>query len=216
MPVSKKSARGLLNSLTKKKDNDRIEPTFGDEDLSAVSGARVAAKPGQNELFADERDDAEDLAEESSAEHDAAPANQEVLIINVMARPETVLEGRKLLPVLLAHGLRLGDMNIFHRHADSDGNGPVMFSMANMVTPGTFALAEMETFTTPGVSFFMQIPNKLGNMRCFDQMLQTAEAVQSELNAQLKDENRSVFTRQTIEHSRQRIRDFELASLSRK
>ena len=107
-------------------------------------------------------------------------------------------------------------MSIFHRHADTDGKGPVMFSMANMLKPGTFTLSEMEEFTTLGVSFFMQLPNKLGNMQCFEQMLGTAQAVQKELDAVLKDENRSVFTRQTIEHSRQRIRDFELEMLARK
>jgi cell division protein ZipA len=47
-------------------------------------------------------------------------------------------------------------------------------------------------------------------------MLKTAQAVKEELDAVLKDENRSVFTRQTIEHSRQRIRDFELEMLARK
>jgi len=62
----------------------------------------------------------------------------------------------------------------------------------------------------------MQIPNNLGNMHCFDEMLSTAEALQNELDVLLKDENRSVFTRQTIEHSRQRIRDFELEMLARK
>jgi len=60
------------------------------------------------------------------------------------------------------------------------------------------------------------LPNKVGNMQCFDQMLQTAQAVKEELDANLKDENRSVLTRQTIEHSRQRIRDFELEMLARK
>jgi cell division protein ZipA len=112
--------------------------------------------------------------------------------------------------------MRLGEMSIFHRHAGMDGKGPVMFSMANMLKPGTFSMSEMETFTTQGVSFFMQLPTRVGHMQCFEQMLKTAEAVKNELDAQLKDENRSVFTRQTIEHSRQRIRDFELEMLGRK
>jgi cell division protein ZipA len=91
-----------------------------------------------------------------------------------------------------------------------------MFSMANIVKPGTFSLAMMEEFVTPGISFFLQLPNRHGNMHAFDQMLATANAVRQVLDGDLKDERRSVFTRQAIEHCRQRIRDFELLLLSRK
>ncbi|MGV3591777.1 MAG: cell division protein ZipA, partial [Gammaproteobacteria bacterium] len=146
----------------------------------------------------------------------AAPQPQEVIVINVMARQGQMLHGGDLLRVLQGQGMRLGDMSIFHRHADSCGTGPVMFSMANMVKPGTFDLAAMEDFATPGVSFFLQMPNKLGNMACFDKMLATASAVRDTFDAELKDEQRSVFTRQTVEHCRQRVRDFELKLLSRK
>ena len=86
--------------------------------------------------------------------------------------------------------------------------------MANMVKPGTFDLASMDSFVTPGVSFFLQLPNKYGNMASFDQMLTAANAIKHALDGELKDENRSVLTRQTLEHYKQRIRDFELMLLS--
>ncbi len=155
-------------------------------------------------------------ARSQPAQEPAAPVPQEVIIINVMARAGMVLHGGDLLTVLQGQGLRLGDMSIFHRHADSTGSGPVMFSMANMVKPGTFDLGSMEAFSTPGVSFFLQMPNKLGNMACFEKMLGAASAVRDAFDAELKDEHRSVFTRQTVEHCRQRVRDFELKLLSRK
>ena len=188
---------------------DRIEPTFGDADLTF-------GRDDQGELNLDHHD----LFEQEETGNGGDPADQvppeQVLIINVMAKSGATIEGGRLLPVLMKCGMRLGDMSIFHRHADSTGKGPVMFSMANMLKPGTFDISAMETFTTPGVCFFMQLPNKLGNMQCFEQMLKTAQAVKDELDAILKDENRSVFTRQTLEHSRQRIRDFELEMLARK
>lgn len=188
---------------------ERIEPTFGNADLTF-------GRDDQGELDL-EHNDLVDHEEDSESEDEPGQGlAAQVIIINVMAKPGTEMEGRRMLPVLMKHGMRLGDMSIFHRHADNSGKGPVMFSMANMLKPGTFSMSDMETFTTPGVSFFMQLPNKLGNMQCFDQMLKTAQAVKDELDAVLKDENRSVFTRQTIEHSRQRIRDFELEMLARK
>jgi cell division protein ZipA len=203
-------ATGKRGFLSRGKSEERIEPTFGDQELTFSRDDQGELDLENNDLFETADDD------EADVDDDQQEVAEQVLIINVMARPDTVIEGSKLLPVLLKHGMRLGDMSIFHRHADVSGKGPVMFSMANMLKPGTFSMSEMETFTTKGISFFMQLPNRIGNMQCFEQMLETAEAVKTELDAQLKDENRSVFTRQTIEHCRQRIRDFELEMLARK
>ncbi len=172
----------------------------------------VANKKDQGELFRDDH-----LRRSAEQEQKAEPPGpQEVIIINVMARQGAVFAGSDLLPILRKQGLHLGEMSIFHRHADLDGNGQVMFSMANMVKPGTFNLATMDNFSTPGVSFFLQLPNKLGNLPSFEKMLAAASAVKVSLDGEFKDENRSVFTRQTVEHCRQRIQDFELALLKRK
>ena len=202
------------------------EPNFEDESsVEAVAahgkagaiprkppfGAGFLSKKDQGELFREEP-----VNNTASAQLAAASSPQEVIIINVMARAGTVFEGYDLLPVLQLQGMRLGDMSIFHKHSGSNSSGTIIFSMANMVKPGSFDLATMENFTTPGVSFFLQLPNKYGNMASFDQMLTAANALKHALDAELKDENRSVLTRQTLEHYRQRIRDFELKMLSRK
>jgi cell division protein ZipA len=88
--------------------------------------------------------------------------------------------------------------------------------MANMVKPGSFDMAAMDSFNTPGVSLFMQLPGSPDRMKRLDLMIDTAQALKEALDAELKDEDRSVLTRQTIEHCRQRVRDFELRQLSRK
>jgi cell division protein ZipA len=165
----------------------------------------------QVDLFQEEGAAAEEEAAEPVAE-DTGP--REVIIINVMARPGYSFNGSDLLAVVREQGLQLGEMSIFHRHEQKEGR--VLFSMANMVKPGTFNLAAMDDFATPGVSLFLQLPCKSGNMAAFDLMLGTALALREQLDGELKDEQRSVFTRQTIEHVRQRIRDFELALLSRR
>lgn len=175
----------------------------------AAASAKPATPPkvNQGELFQEEA-----AIEEPAAE----PGPQEVIIVNVMAKPGTYFYGDELLPVLQHYGLRLGNMNIFHRHTEPNGNGPVMFSMANMVKPGTFALNNIDDFATPGISFFVQLPNRHGNMKAFELMLATANAVKEAMDGDLKDERRSVLTRQTVEHCRQRVRDFELSLLAKK
>src|SRR5690606_34146698 len=110
--------------------------------------------------------------------------------INVMAPSGATLAGKEMLQVLLKQGMRLGNMSIFHRHADSNGNGPIMFSMANMVKPGTFDMAQMDDFSTPGVSLFLQLPGRHKSfMQSFEHMLETANALKETLGGVLKDEN---------------------------
>ena len=133
-----------------------------------------------------------------------------------MAQKGEVFNGGDLLDIVLKCGLRYGSMDIFHRYSDTKGDGALLFSMANMVRPGTFDLDAMDEFTTPGVSLFMTLPIDADSMQSFDLMAETAQAISQTLNGELKDEQRSAMTKQTLEHSRQRIRDFERKKLFRR
>ncbi len=144
----------------------------------------------------------------------AAPQEySEVLVINVVAKQDREFYGVDLLQALLVSGLRFGDMSIFHRHFDQDPSSPVLFSVANMVNPGTFDLNQINDFATRGVCFFMTLPNVATSMQAFDRMLDAAQQLRIALDGDLKDDNRSVMTAQTIEHYRQRVRDFDLRQL---
>ena len=134
---------------------------------------------------------------------------QEVLILNIMAPAGDYFEGNDLLRVLLSSGLRFGEMNIFHFHCGEAGEGPALFSLANIVVPGTFDMSEMEDFTTPGVSLFLALPAEVEALKAFDTLLSTARNIAEQLGGELKDENRSVFTAQTAEHYRQRVMEFQ-------
>lgn len=153
-------------------------------------------------------------SEPKLAEVEAAPEPEEVLIINVMAKHSTRFMGDELLTVLLENGMRFGEMDIFHRHESEDGSGSIMFSMANMVKPGNFNLNTMSEFQTPGVSLFMTLPMRAESIRAFTLMETTAKDLAARLGGELKDENRSVMTGQTLEHCRQRIREFERKQLT--
>lgn len=141
---------------------------------------------------------------------------EEVLIINVMAHKGEMFKGSDLLDIVLQCGMRYGSMDIFHRHSDTKGEGALLFSMANMVKPGTFDLDAIDEFETPGVSLFMTLPINADSMQSFDLMADTARAIAEALNGELKDEQRSVMTRQTLDHCRERIRNFERMRLFRR
>jgi len=137
----------------------------------------------------------------------------EVLVVNVMSREGDLFRGPELLQVLITAGLKHGDMNIFHRHVDYDTERPAVFSVANILNPGTFDLDAMEGFTTRGISLFLAMPSVISNRDAFEDMLRTAQQVRAALDGELRDDHRSVMTAQTIEHYRQRIHDYELRKL---
>jgi cell division protein ZipA len=133
----------------------------------------------------------------------------EVFMVNVISRNSAGFKGEDILHILLACDLRFGDMNFFHRHEQEAGRGPIQFSVANMVHPGVFDIDNMGDFTTPGLVFFLSLPGAQDMMQAFDYMLETAQAVSRNLDGDVLDETRSVITRQTLEHCRQKIRDLE-------
>ena len=137
------------------------------------------------------------------------PEAREVLVINVLARSGEQFQGSKLKSLFEACGLEHGDMDIYHRHESEDTTTPVQFSVANAVEPGTFRPQDMAGLSTPGISFFMSLPGPTNALQAFEFMLETAQCVVRNLGGELKDERRSVMTPQTIEHCRQRIREFE-------
>jgi cell division protein ZipA len=137
------------------------------------------------------------------------PEAREVIVINVLAPEGNSYKGPSLKALFEACGLEHGDMDIYHRHERTDTRSPVQFSVASAVEPGTFRPDEMDKLATPGISFFMSLPGPDDALQAFNFMFETAQCVVRNLGGELKDERRSVMTRQTAEHCRQRIREFE-------
>lgn len=137
----------------------------------------------------------------------------EVLVLNVMAHEGREFQGDALMHAVITSGLKFGEMNIFHLRYGNDSKGPVVFSLANILNPGTFDLNNMSDFSTIGVSLFLALPVAGNNYDAFEQMLDVAQELCESLDGELKDDHRNVMTAQTIEHYRQRVRDFELRQL---
>ncbi|WP_429064138.1 cell division protein ZipA [Aeromonas bestiarum] len=134
---------------------------------------------------------------------------QDVYVINLMARPGHDLQGATLLASLMALSFKFGEMDIFHRHEDLNGKGEVLFSMINMVKPGTFNPYRMEQFDTPGVSLFMQLPLRSNAAFAFEHMLQAADQLASDLDAMLTDMDRSPLSDETIARYRHELAAYE-------
>jgi cell division protein ZipA len=138
---------------------------------------------------------------------------EEVVAVKVMAKKGRVLAGEDLLRILLACDCRFGAMNVFHRYEEANAEGPVQFSVANVVEPGVFNIDDIKHFSTPGVVFFVQLPGPSDALQAYDYMIETAQCVANNLSGELRDETHSVMTIQTLEHNRQRVAEFERRSL---
>jgi cell division protein ZipA len=152
-------------------------------------------------------------ASQSGSDNSYVGEPSEVLVINIMARDGRVFRGDDLMHALITAGLKFGDMNIFHQRLGRDKHSPVIFSVANILNPGTFDLNTMDSFTTVGISFFLALPSPINNLDALEKMLTSAEQIRHALDGELKDDSRNGMTAQTIEHYRQRVRDFELRQL---
>ena len=135
---------------------------------------------------------------------------EEIIVISVMSRDEEGFSGTALLDLMLACGLRYcRDMQIFHRFETQDPHSELQFSMVNVIKPGTFPVAEGVDFTTPGISLLMPLPGAHDSSAAFEAMVETAMVVVRHLGGELKDENQSVMTAQTVGFARERVQEFE-------
>ena len=228
--MSKRQAARSVKSVSEPVSQDRKEPVWEESlstDLDEVDTldaeferldeilqeeAPVAKarhkKSGQGRFsFFDD-----DAAPEPAAE--AVP--EKILQINVAGRNRRIT-GDQIMQAARDVGLLEGEMQIFHFSDDRDR---MLFSMANMVNPGTFPLKEMNSFVTPGVTLFSSLPGPADSMVVFEQMLDAARRLAALFDAELQDDSRSDLTKQTIDHIREEIVEYErrlkLARLSRK
>lgn len=195
------------------------EPVLGTSEAEQVVEPDVfeSMEPIQfdNEPLADDVDVPPAAAPRAEPQEAATEAEEisEIFIIYVESQSADGFRGPDLLQSVLESGMRFGDMNIFHRHEAMSDTGDKLFSMANALNPGIFDLDNLEAFSTRSLCFFMSLPGPKQPRQAFELMLAAARKLADELGGELKDDNRSDLTGQTIEHYRQRVLDFERSQL---
>jgi cell division protein ZipA len=209
--VEKVSLADQARNLVKRKKIDslgrkRKEPKFAEDQMRIDfdEGQRGAEQQNQESSKQNSTGNAGDEEKQSVGE-----IKQEVLVLNVKTVDDQPIPGSALLPMLLTLGFKFGDQDIFHRHVNSNGKGPVLFSLANMFKPGNFDIDNLENFVTQGVSLFMILPIEGDPHQVFNMMHNAARKISDEFSGQIYDGRRSLLTKQSLQQYVEKIREFE-------
>ena len=134
---------------------------------------------------------------------------ERIVTLFVVAREGSSFHGSDLIVAAEKAGLEFGDMGIYHRLVDGKRELGPIFSVANMLKPGSFDLARLDALRTPGLSFFMTLPAPLPALVAWDTMLPTAQRLAELLDGQVLDEERNALGRQRIAHIRDELRGWD-------
>jgi cell division protein ZipA len=135
-----------------------------------------------------------------------AELSETVLVLNILARDGSSLSGNSINSVARANDMVFGEMNIYHR---MDDNNRSLFSMVNMVKPGSFDPATIDELKTPGITLFMQLPGPSNAADAFNDMLHAAQNMAEMLEASLCDRSRQPLTETVIDESRNTAASFD-------
>lgn len=190
--------------------NDEVEeeidiPSFSPLDEPEAPLDDISANSTIAEI---EQADSVEAAAQVVEEPDSEP-ELEVIVLNVHCSGEEAFIGTKLFDSMQQNGLLYGEMDIFHRHADLSGTGKVLFSVANMMQPGTLKHDDPAEFTTKGISFFMTLPCFGDAEQNFKLMLKTAQQIADDLGANVLDDARNLMTPNRLDAYRAQIQQFK-------
>jgi len=133
---------------------------------------------------------------------------QKIVTFRLIGRDKQPFAGDELILALRGIGLRHGRFGIFHRY-DGNDDSQTIFSIASLVEPGSFDLANIKDQTIPGVSLFLVIPGPVDGVEAFDLMISTARALAQSLNGELLDESGSTLSIQRERYLREEVIQFQ-------
>ena len=112
--------------------------------------------------------------------------SERVLSLRLVGAQGALLPGRALRIALEGAGLEHGPQQIFHLVTD---DGAVLVSAANLVRPGNFDPALMDTQEFRGLNLFTVLPGALPAVRMLEELVGVARSLAHRLSAVVQDES---------------------------
>lgn len=123
-------------------------------------------------------------------------------------------EGSAIVQAAEHCGLEPGELDIYHCTLGDEGHRQTLFSVANMVKPGTFPFGAMAEFQSPGLTLFAQFDGTPDDPERMDELLDTAHGLSEDLGGEVRDGNREPLTPESEGELRERVTAFVAARLA--
>ncbi len=186
----------------------RVEPTLGELlQQELASDGEPQAVQGEMDLG--------DTPAEAQATQGSGPGRRpsdefdKIVTLYIAARAGEKLRGPDIVVAAEKTGLTYGYMNVFHRLVEGHPERGPVFSVANIMKPGSFDMATIQSLETPAIAFFLTLPAPVPALDAWETMLPTAERMTELLGGVLLDESRSALGRQRIQHIREDLRAWD-------
>ncbi len=181
----------------------RREPLLGETEPGA-EGSAADDGVTQPELGLPEVDSpASDLGKRTTQDFD------KIVSLFVAARAGEKLRGEDIVVAAEKTGLVFGHMNVFHRLVEGHPERGPIFSMANIMKPGSFDMANIREMETPAIAFFLTLPAPLTALDAWEKMLPTVERMGELLGGEVLDDSRNTLGRQRVAHIRDELRAYD-------
>lgn len=187
-------------------DASRVEPTLGEQLQAELDGADVEAEPMQEALDLEPRAAStpkDELGKRTTDEFD------KIVTLYLAARAGQSLHGPDIVVAAERAGLVYGHMGVFHRLVEGHPERGPVFSVANIMKPGSFDMANIQELRTPAIAFFLTLPASTPALDAWDTMLPTAQRMAELLDGVVLDEQRNAIGRQRIAHIRDELRAYD-------
>lgn len=145
------------------------------------------------------------LAKSKTQEPKEAIETAEVITLTIMSINSRPFAGYDLIKALKENHLHYGEFGIYHRHKYKNGKGPLYFSVASVVKPGTLDPKNIGTLSTPGLALFMQLNNRKHDRIVFKQILATAHQLAKVLEGVVCDDKRVPLRETTLRSYAEKI-----------
>jgi len=207
----RRPGQGERRTSARRGEDERIEPTLGEAGVEPEQGELDVSLRAELDRLGREPGGAAGIRMGARSHLGARPDRkiERIVTLFVATRPNETLAGSDVVVAAEKAGMQFGDMGIFHRLVSGKSNEGPVFSMANMVKPGSFDMSKLDTLRTPGVTLFMTLPGPLPALDAWEMLLPTAQRLAELLDAQVLDEERNTLGRQRIAHLRDELRAWD-------
>lgn len=132
-----------------------------------------------------------------------------IISLYVAAKAGSKLRGPDIVVAAEKAGLTFGYMDVFHRLVDGRPEVGPIFSVANIIKPGSFDMARIGEVETPAIAFFLTLPAPIPALDAWETMEPAAQRMADLLDGVVLDEERSALGRQRIQHIRDELRAYD-------